>query len=761
VSQQSVSQWETGFSAPSPSKLGDLARALGVTPSELLERLDGELAGLSNHSPLVRLRPLSAGPYPARRLGNLPSELSSFIGRHRELTQVKRLLTLSRSVTLTGVAGVGKTRMALRLAHEVASTFPDGVWLVELSSIHDEDMVHEAVFDALGIQDGTSQRPIDVLSDYLVDRRLLLVLDTCEHLVHECAAMAQRLLQAGPGLRVLATSRQPLGISGEQVFVVSPLLVPGPEESAEALRHSEAALLFIERAQAVHLSFAVTASNQHAVAELCRRLEGIPLALELAAVRLPALSVEEILARLDNRLGFLAGGRRGGPPRHQGLRAAIEWSYELCSPGEQLLWARASVFAGELDLSGAVEVCADEDLPAEDIFYLVLGLVDKSILLPRESASGVRYRLLDTLREYGSERLRASGEELTSLRRHRDYYLRLARECAATWCGPDQVEWARRLTSEHTNLRNGLDFCLSDPAEHLAGLDLAATLWPFWLYCGYSREGRNYLERFLALDPEPGPVLTKALWVCAGTAVFHSDLARAKPLLDRCQSYAQDQGDITAAAWTNQYRSHCATFRGDLDGAVALTREAAKLHRQGGDAGNGLLASLNSHGLLLSLLGEFDQGVAVAEESRALSELYGERAMRSYADYIRAWAELGLGKVDAAVAHGREALAFQRLLDDHLGIAMSVDLLASAAGALGEGDRAARLLAIACGVWRQFGLPQLGFPQLVAARERCEAEARQALGDSLYEEVFAEALELDVEKGIGYALGSHEAVGKF
>src|SRR5215472_10795049 len=346
----------------------------------------------------------------ARVAGNLPAELTSFVGRRGELAEVRRLLAGSRLVTLAGPGGVGKTRLALRAAAGLARAFRDGVWLVRLDQLRDEVLVAQAVAEALGLQDRAGYAPAAALAEYLAGRQLLLVLDNCEHVVDAVAKLADVLLRAAAELRVLATSRESLNIPGETVRAVPPLAAPdaGERLSVAELARFPAAALFAERAAQVVPGFAVTEANAAAVAGICRRLEGMPLAIELAAARLPVLSAEQIEERLGDRLGLLTRGGRTRPDRQRTLRASIEWSYELCTRAERLLWARCSVFAGGFELDAAEGICAGDRLAAGRVLDLLAGLAGKSILSAEHRAGAVRYRLPEPLREFGQERLRES-----------------------------------------------------------------------------------------------------------------------------------------------------------------------------------------------------------------------------------------------------------------------------------------------------------------------------------------------------------------
>ncbi|MGH3392311.1 MAG: ATP-binding protein, partial [Actinomadura sp.] len=397
----------------------------------------------------------------------------------------------SRLVTLTGAAGVGKSRLAIQVARDVRRAFPDGVWLVELAKLDDDSLVDSAVAAALELSVSSGRAPIDVLINYLADKRLLVVLDNCEHLLGACARLMRRLLPEAPGLRVLATSREPLGIGGEQVWLVPPLSVPEPESLRSGTAHQyEALTLFEERASLVLPGFVLSPENEAVVARLCRRLDGLPLAIELAAVWLRALSVEQILARLQDRFGLLTTGDQTVEARHRTLWAAVEWSFDLCSELERTLWARFSVFSGEFDLDAAEAVCGDDDL---DVLTGIAGLVAKSVLVRDEGGTSARYWMLDTIRHFGAERLATTGEREGLRRRHRDYYLSLAESVEAESRGPQLAEWTARLRAERGNLWAALDYCLTEPGEPRTGMRMAAALWPYWVAGGFVRDGRHWL----------------------------------------------------------------------------------------------------------------------------------------------------------------------------------------------------------------------------------------------------------------------------
>jgi len=691
---------------------------------------------------------------PHRRVGNLPAETTSLVGRRGELARVRRLCARYRLVTLTGVGGVGKSRLALRAAAQLRAQFPDGVWLVQLSALQHGALLGHAIAGALGLADQTLRSMGEVLTDYLAGRRLLLVLDTCEHLVEECAETAEMLLEAAVGLRILATSRQSLDVPGERVLVVGPLPVPEPATTMGG--HDDAVALFCDRAAEVVPGFALTRHNRAEVARLCRRLDGIPLAVELAAVRLRELSVDQLAQRLDDRFALLGTAEdQAALARHQTLRTAIGWSHELCEPPERLLWARLSVFAGEFDADAAEQVCAGPQLPDVAVFGVLFGLVDKSIVLQRETPDGVRYRLLDTIREYGAGWLHALGEEQEVKRRHRDHYLALARQGDAQWLGPDQVAWYERMTGAHDNLRAALEFCLAEP-DGQAALELAGALWFFWYGCGFAKEGRHYLEQALALDPEPSPARTKALWTCGVVAASQGDgaatEARAAELAAAQHQDGQRHDDADAAVLVLTLTMWAALLRGDLTQAASRSDSALAMLRRDDDFRFPTLVALlvRTHAHILG--GQVDHGIRLLEELRTRCDQHGERWMRAYGESFLAQAELRRGRLDAAQAYGRAALEVKHRLHDRVGVAHVVDALAWAAGAAGQGERAARLLGLAHQVWDTYGPQQAGIPQFVAARQACERQAREAIGDQGYEVAFRWGSEADLDAGISFAL---------
>ncbi|MFI6992465.1 ATP-binding protein [Nonomuraea wenchangensis] len=693
--------------------------------------------------------------------GSLPAELNSFVGRRREIAEVKRLLGEGRLVTLAGVGGVGKSRLALRVAFDLRRAYHDGVWLVELAALESPELLVATVMAALGLQDSASRPSIEVLAAHLRDRRTLVVLDNCEHLLDACAALADRLVRAAPGLRILATSRQALGVTGEQVLQVPTLAVPEAAGTAgRADSQTDAVRLFAERARAVLPGFEITDANREAVARVCRRLDGIPLAIELAAVRLRSLSVEQLLERLDDRFRLLTTGARTAMPRQQTLRSLIDWSHALCTEQERLLWSRLSVFSGGLDLEAAEQVCSGGGIPPEDVMDLVGGLVDKSVLAREEHRQSVRYRLLETIRQYGRERLRESGEEAELRARHRAYFRDLALRARHDWYGPDQVAWFARLRADHGNLRTALDSALPSsgsspyapgPDGVRDGLVLATALCFHWIAAGALREGRAWLARLLAAAPEPSPERAEALCVQARLAVLQSDFEEADALLRECRELGEALPDPPPAAPVAYVAGLAALMRHDLKEAVTLLGEAADGHRAAGEESgvvNALMYLATAHGLL----GDDDQALARFKECLARCEARHEHWFRSYTLWmfgIETWRQ---GDPARAIEMEQEAIRLKQPFDDRLGVALCVEALAWMT-ADASAERAATLLGASQESWRAFGGPLFGY--LEGYHDAAEAAARERLGARGFAAAFRKGVELPPGDVPGYATG-HE-----
>lgn len=696
-------------------------------------------------------------PRTANGPDNLPADLTSFVGRRSEVHAVRQHLSDSRLVTLTGVGGVGKTRLALRVAHDLRRVFLGGVRLVELASLKDPDLLPHTLMDSLGIREQAADVSA-VLDDYLRPRHLLLVLDNCEHLLEATADLADRLLRVAPKLRILATSRQALMIAGEHVYPVPTLPVPDADVrlTPGVATQFAAVNLFAARAAAVVPGFEITPDNEQAVIQLCQRLEGIPLAIELAAVRLRVLTVDDLAHRLDSRFELLREGSRNLPERHQTLQALIDWSHELCTPAEQTLWARASVFAGGFGLDALEAVCGDDVLAGGSLLDTVAGLTDKSILIRGEHAGHVRFRMLETLREYGHAQLRESGSEADVQRRHRDWYCRLIEKAAVEWFGPGQEAWAALLRVEHPNLRAALEFCLARPDEVRFALRMAGLPWFLWAALGFMTEGRLWLDRALVMDRDPSLDRAWALGTAADIAFFQGDEAAATDLIDALHDLAVRLDDPRGLAYATHMRG-LRELGSDPSAAIPVLVEA--LERYAGtdvpaDYPNSVRPAL---AMAYLLSGELESAAEVVEEACQQCNQAGERWLLSYAMWAKGILRLLQGELDQSEADLCEALQLKRFTPDNLGLAFILDALGWTAAARGDSERAAMLLGASDQVWQTVGVPLFGAKHLLARREHFQGVARQAMGDSAFDTAFADGGRLAVEDILTFALRERRA----
>ncbi|MEU7326108.1 AAA family ATPase [Streptomyces griseoviridis] len=670
---------------------------------------------------------------PAR--GRPPLEIDAFVGRAAELADLGRALDAGRLVTVTGPGGVGKSRLAARAAAD--RTPRDGVWCVDLTPVRDPRWVDHAVVAALGLTDHTTRTPRETLLSDLADRELLLVLDGFEHLVDDCADLVAELLGRVPGLTVLAVGRRPLALAGERVLALAPL----PEDDAVAL--------FLERAAAL----GTAAADDADVREVCRRLDGIPLAVELAAGRLGALSPGRLLERLDDRFRLLSGDRRDAPPRHRTLRTAIGWSHELCTPPQRLLWARLSVFAGHFDLEAVEYVCAGHGLAADDVLDVLSELLTQSVLAREETPTGVRYRMLDTVRAYGADWLAVTGDERRLRRRHRDWYLGLATWCEVEWFSPRQAEVAARVEAELPNLRRALEHSLAEPDEAHLGQHLAGSLWFYWAGCGRLSEGRHWLDQAVRAGSGHGGARLKALWVLGYVAVLQGDAEGAPAALRACRQEAELFADPTAVAYA-EHRTGClALVSDDLPRAETLLRSALARYRELGELNSNVLMGQVELAMARAFQGDLPDAVRLCEDVRRVCEDHGERWTRGYALYVLAYAAWAEDDQGAARALLVESLSGAHAFRDLLGSVLSVELLALVTAAEGDPAEAAVLQGAAGRMWPSVGLPLFGSAHYNAPHERCEALAREALGDARYEWWLREGAALAPEAAVARALG--------
>jgi predicted ATPase/DNA-binding NarL/FixJ family response regulator len=676
------------------------------------------------------------------------------VGRRSELSKVRRLLESNRLVTLTGPGGVGKTRLATQVAGRARRAFGDGVWLVELAALTDPELVPSAVAGVLGVTDRSGRSVQAAVVDYLQDKRLLLVLDNCEHLLDACARLVGKLLAAAPGLWVLATSREPLRDDGEHAVSVAPLSVPDPRSLPPGdLSEFEAVRLFAARARAVAPAFEVTRDNRVAVAGVCQRLEGIPLAIELAAARLRVLSVEQILARLDDRFRLLTNGRRLAPARQQTLRAALDWSFELCASAEQLLWARASVFAGGFDLEAAEAVCGGDGIDPGEVSDLLAGLLDKSILI-RESGvrPGTLYGLLDTVRQYGWDRLVASGQEALLRGRHREYYRRLAGRAEAERVSAREVEWLLRLRRELPNLRLAMDSGLAKPGTAPAALEIVVAVRDLW-YGGRYREGQRWLTRALALDPRPTRVRAVGLADAGFLTLLLGDADASRRMLAEADTLADRLGDPAARAAVTYVFGQVALIGQppDLTRAMALTEDALAAAHAVGD-----LRRVSLNLLQAATIGGFvgdPRATGYAEQCQALGETHGAEWTRAWGLLLLALVRYQQGDREQVATLLHQALPVQLLVDDSWGAGNGLEILAWTAAAAGDYERAARLLGACHALNRRDGASIAEMGPFVEHHAVCVRGAQHALGEAAYTAAFDAGTRVTLEEAVSHALG--------
>ncbi|WP_188195212.1 ATP-binding protein [Nonomuraea sp. SYSU D8015] len=679
----------------------------------------------------------------------LLTDATTFVGRRLELSTARRMLFTSRLLTLTGPGGVGKTRLALRVADTVRNAFPDGVEIVELATLENADLLEPTLTAALGLREGAPD-PMSVLVDYLSGRRMLLVLDNCEHLRGACACLVERLLRAAPRLRILVTSRQSLSVYGEQVLAVPSLSVPEPGRALREIARHDSVRLFVDRAASVLPGFTLNLDNMPYVVRLARRLEGLPLAIELAAARLRTLSLEELTRELDERFDVLAADAPTALPRHRTLRATIDWSFGLCSEGEQRLWARLSMFPGGFDLDTAECVCADDGGDGLDVLDLLTGLVDKSIVVGDRRDGEIRYRMLESLRQYGSERL-APADRRCLRARYVHHYRDLAERHRVDRLVSDQLERYRLLHKELANVRAALQACLSDPALARVGLETASAMWCYWLLAGSMAEGRYWLERGLELVPEGGRVRATALWADSMLALRQGDVEAALPPLEECLVLARQAGNEDILAYAVRTSGVAAFSSGEPRRGLELMRESMELHRSVQDM-DGIMYNLYFAALYGSIE---DPGLAAefGEEMLDMCERHHALTSRAYAQLALGLARWNLGDWPQAEKLIMEAAEYSGGIDDRWCLTQCLEVLAWAAGARGDHERAAGLLGAAHTLWQAVGSSPERLSYHAAWHERCVEQAERALGKRAFIGAFRVGERLGLDRAVSYATG--------
>ncbi|GAA4012896.1 ATP-binding protein [Streptomyces plumbiresistens] len=691
-----------------------------------------------------------------RGVGNIGAELTSFVGRRQETTDLSRLLAVSRLVTLIGVGGVGKTRLVLRVASERRRDFRDGVWFVDLAPLDDEALLTQTVASALGLQDQGTSWPISRLAQFLHDKAMLLVVDNCEHLRDSCAILVDALLRGAPGLRVLATSRQSLGLMGEHVFPVQPLSVPeeGTAISAGSVLHYEAVKLFVERARAVRPTFELTDDNVRAVTAVCRRLDGIPLAIELAAARVRALSVNDLLERLEDRFHLLTGGSKAVLPRHQTLRELIGWSWDLCSPEEQTLWARVSMFPSEFDFPAAEAICVGGTLDRRAILDVLTGLVEKTIVTVQEHGGGVRYRMLETLREYGRAQLELAAEVDEVREKHRAYFRGMATVARANWFSARQKEWLDWFRLDHSNLRMAVETSFDEPALVDSGIELVSDLWVFWFASGRTPEARHWLDRGLRSPSISARARTGALARCAYLCVIQQDLVAVRSITDQLENAAAEDWDPADGGWSTAFvLALAAMSEGELARADELLGQAYEADSVQGDL-QWVQDIRFCMALVKAVRGDLTDAEAIGQESIRTADSHGEVASKSYMLWCLGFTAWRAGQPDEAVTRTREALRLGRMLEeDPFVTASCFELLAWIAAAAGESESSACFLGAAETIWSRSGAFFMTIRQLKTYRDECTATLHAAMGEDRFVRTVAAGRGMSADEAIAQALG--------
>ena len=705
-----------------------------------------------------------------RRSSTLPAEVTSFVGRQEELACVEALLRRARLISLVGPGGVGKTRLALRAAAAVKDSYPDGLCLAELTELREPDLLPAGLAALMGLPDQSGREPLDQLVEHLRGLRKLLILDTCEHLVDACAVLADLVLCEAPEVTLLVTSRQPLDVPGEHTFVVPPLAVEECDGHGSRTDGSAVAL-FAQRAAAVVPGFRVTPANRDEVVALCRRLDGIPLAIELATVRLRALSLTQLAARLEDRFRVLTGDRRTALPRHQTLRTTIGWSHELCSAEERLLWARLSVFAGAFDIGAAETVGAGGVLRPETVVEHLVALVDKSVVLRVDDEDLPRYRLLDTIREYGAEWLASTGEKGECAERHMVWFRAAAEHFRDHCTGPEQHRLSRDITRDLANFRLALEYAHGPGERPRDGLALTMALAPYWTFRSSFSESGHWLRRGLELVTEPCPERAEALCGLAHHTAVQGRADVAMPYAEEAREIAEALGDARLCGMATHFVGYVHLMSGDAETAGPFIARARPLLEAAGDRYH-LALNFMHEAVRSALLGKSEQslhnerafelalgsdphggsgpsglsgppdgstphggsdaagGQSGVEEDGGAGHEERENFFRGFIRYFHGLALWNEGRRAECAVPLREAARIKAAMEEPDGTAVCLETLAWHAAQSGRPVRAAWLLGAADAYWRQDLALMWGIDSLIACHQEALERVTAELGET-------------------------------
>jgi len=692
----------------------------------------------------------STADSPAEHRHNLPLQLTTFVGRGNDLVELQSLLTARRLVTLTAVGGAGKTRLALEVAYRVLDAYPNGAWLVDLTPIKDGHLVARVFGSTLGVHERPRQPIAETLLEHLRDRHLLLVVDNCEHVIEDCAALVDTILRYCPAVTLLATSREPLHVSGETVWRVAPLAVPDPRALIDLrdLAQYEAVGLFLDRAQLAAPGFEINAENASAVAQLCRRLDGIPLAIELAAARAGLMSPDQILDRLQNRFELLTGGSRSGPARHRTLQSALDWSHDLLGDNERRLFRRLSVFAGSFSLEAVEHVCPDHDLEVDAIAGLLGSLVDKSlVVVSADGSPPVRFRMLETLQQYGQERMAQHGEVEQLNRRHSEFFVSVAQEASPKLRGRDQQVWHLRLAHDVSNLRVALEW--SGGHEPDASLRLIIALTDFWYIEGLVEEGDGWLERALRSYSVRNGLRAGALARGGLVSYWRDDVDSASARWHECLDIYRELGDREGIGQGLRWVGELTEWQGDLEEARSCFDRSLAIASEAKDE-TWIADILRQLGRVAMKEGDHEKALRYLEDSLTYYKRIGDHRFINVTLGYLGLNAIAMGDFAAARSHLEEGLAIARVLDFTIGLATPLMYFASLAAAQDDPSRALRLSGASEALAASAGAVATRLTRAMV--ERWLDKSRLELGPSQSAAYCAEGRAMSREGAIEYAL---------